>query len=104
MKVSSNKRILRPSTASLNEELSGITEKIVSYDGKIDYEKNVVKKPTFNGKEMVGDIQDLLSSTYITKDGDKVLSTNDYTDEEKAKLESVTAGATITKNEFQEFI
>lgn len=58
MKVSSNKRILRPSTASLNEELSGLTEKIVTYDGQIDYEKNIINKPTFNGKEMVGDIQE----------------------------------------------
>lgn len=33
-----------------------INEKVVSYDGKVDYEKNVINKPTFNGKELVGDV------------------------------------------------
>lgn len=32
---------------------------------------------------------------YVVKDGDKVLSTNDYTDEEKSKLDGITEGAQV---------
>ena len=32
------------------------TEKVVTYNGEVDYEKNVINKPTLNGKEIVGDI------------------------------------------------
>lgn len=42
-------------------------------------------------------IKSFLSSTYVAKDGDKVLSTNDYTNAEKTKLEGITAGATKTE-------
>ena len=33
-----------------------LNEQVVSYGGKVDYEKNVINKPTLNGKELVGDI------------------------------------------------
>jgi len=33
-----------------------LNEQVVTYGGKVDYEKNVVNKPTLNGKELVGDI------------------------------------------------
>lgn len=42
-------------------------------------------------------IKNFLSSTYVAKDGDKVLSTNDFTNAEKGKLEGITAGATKTE-------
>lgn len=33
-----------------------LNEQVITYGGKVDYEKNVVNKPTLNGKELVGDI------------------------------------------------
>lgn len=33
-------------------------ERVVTYDGPVDYEKNVVNKPRLNGKEIVGDIEE----------------------------------------------
>ena len=35
---------------------SSLTEKVATYNGAVDYEKNVVNKPTLNGKEIVGDM------------------------------------------------
>jgi len=33
-----------------------LNEQVITYGGKVDYEKNVINKPTLNGKELVGDI------------------------------------------------
>ncbi len=35
---------------------STLNEQVVTYDGNVDYEKNVINKPRLNGKEIVGDM------------------------------------------------
>ena len=35
---------------------STLNEQVVTYDGNVDYEKNVINKPKLNGKEIVGDM------------------------------------------------
>lgn len=52
---------------------------------------NVVKTET--GWDNYGGTVDL--SGYVEKDGDKVLSTNDYTDADKTKLAGIEAGAQV---------
>ena len=32
------------------------SEKVVTYNGEVDYEKNVINKPTLNGKEISGEM------------------------------------------------
>ena len=42
-------------------------------------------------------IKAFIAGNYVAKDGNKVLSSNDYTDAEKAKLTAIEAGATRTE-------
>ena len=35
---------------------STLNEQVITYDGNVDYEKNVINKPRLNGKEIVGDM------------------------------------------------
>lgn len=35
-----------------------LNEQVITYGGKVDYEKNVINKPTLNGKELVGDVSE----------------------------------------------
>lgn len=55
MKVQNNDIQMRLDT-SLPKKKNYVEEKVVTYGGNVDWEKNVINKPTFNGKEMVGDI------------------------------------------------
>lgn len=32
------------------------SERVVTYNGEVDYEKNVINKPTLNGKEISGEM------------------------------------------------
>lgn len=57
---------------------------------------------TINGTEenpglisRVETLEGIDHTQYVVKDGDKVLSTNDYTNEEKSKLEGITEGAQV---------
>lgn len=57
MKVQNNNISLKMSASGIPKKNNPvINEQIVTYQGKIDYEKNVVNKPTLNGKELVGDV------------------------------------------------
>lgn len=57
MKIQDNNISLKMSSSNLPKTgKSKINEEIVTYQGKVDYNTNVINKPTFNGKEMVGDI------------------------------------------------
>lgn len=58
MKISSNNVSLNLNlnNSKGNKNSPKIQEKVVSYSGDVDYVNNVINKPTFNGKEMVGDI------------------------------------------------
>lgn len=42
-------------------------------------------------------IKNFISSNYVAKDGNKVLSTNDFTNNDKSKLDIIEAGATRTE-------
>lgn len=55
MKVQNNDIQMRLDT-SLPKKKNYVEEKVVTYGGNVDWEKNVINKPTFNGKEMIGDI------------------------------------------------
>lgn len=46
---------LQKNTAKGNSELG---EKVFSYQGDIDYEKNVINKPKLNGKVIVGEMEE----------------------------------------------
>lgn len=57
---------------------------------------------TINGTEenpglisRVETLEGIDHTQYVVKDGDKVLSTNDYTNEEKSKLDGITEGAQV---------
>lgn len=58
MKLQSNTISMKMNigTSSPNKRDVKLNEKIVSYNGQIDYEKNVINKPKLNGKEIVGDM------------------------------------------------
>lgn len=57
MKIQDNNISLKLSASSLPKKKdSKVNEEIVTYQGKVDYEKNVINKPTLNGKELVGDV------------------------------------------------
>ncbi len=56
MNISSNNISIKFNTGNKNQNKTRITEKIVTYAGDVDYEKNVVNKPTLNGKELVGNV------------------------------------------------
>ena len=57
MKISSNSLSMKLNLGkSQSNNTTKIQEKVVSYSGEVDYETNVINKPTFNGKELVGDV------------------------------------------------
>ena len=57
MNIQDNNISLKLNTTALpKKKTAKINEKIVTYGGEVDYEKNVINKPTFNGKELVGDV------------------------------------------------
>ena len=57
MKIQDNNISLKLSASSLPKKKdSKVNEEIVTYQGKVDYEKNVINKPNLNGKELVGDV------------------------------------------------
>jgi hypothetical protein len=71
-------------------EMLGLTNILSLLDGKVDkvFEKSLVQDALIQLIHAPhSDDQDL--SLYVLKDGDKVLSDNNYTDEEKAKLASL---------------
>lgn len=56
MKVNSNDIQMKFNASSLPRKKNYIQEKVVTYGGKIDYEENVINKPTLNGVEISGDM------------------------------------------------
>lgn len=58
MKVQSNDIEMKIDVTALPRKKNYIQEQVVGYQGDVDWKKNVVNKPTFNGKEMVGDISE----------------------------------------------
>ena len=56
MKVNSNNIDMKIDVDALPRKKNYVQEQVVGYQGNVDWEKNVVNKPTFNGKEMIGDI------------------------------------------------
>ena len=57
MKIQDNNISLKMSATGIPKKNNPvINEQIVTYQGQVDYEKNVVNKPTLNGKELVGDV------------------------------------------------
>lgn len=56
MKVNSNDIQMKFDASSLPRKKNYIQEKVVTYGGKIDYEENVINKPTLNGVEISGDM------------------------------------------------
>lgn len=59
MNLQSNNISLKLNTSNLPQKSkTSINESVVTYGGKIDYETNVTNKPTFNGKELVGNVEE----------------------------------------------
>ncbi len=56
MKVNSNNIDMKIDVDALPRKKNYVQEQVVGYQGNVDWEKNVINKPTFNGKEMIGDI------------------------------------------------
>jgi hypothetical protein len=56
MKVNSNDIQMKFDASSLPRKKNYIQEKVVTYGGKIDYNENVINKPTLNGVEISGDM------------------------------------------------
>ena len=55
MNIPSNQISMKMNVGT-NFKNTKLNEKVVTYQGEVDYEKNVVNKPTLNGKEIVGDM------------------------------------------------
>lgn len=58
MKVQSNDIEMKLDVDALPRKKNYIQEQVVTYQGNVDWEKNVINKPTFNGKEMVGNVEE----------------------------------------------
>ena len=56
MKVNSNDIQMKFDASSLPRKKNYIQEKVITYGGKIDYNENVINKPTLNGVEISGDM------------------------------------------------
>ena len=53
MKIQDNNISLKMSATGVPKQNNPvINEQIVTYQGQVDYEKNVINKPTLNGKEL----------------------------------------------------